>query len=625
MQKIIQLHPTSDCNRIGSKECSFCSYRDNDDKHYLDKNRMINALIDGVCYDYNIAKFSGGGEPLLHPDIENIMSIAQLFGYTNYLQTNGDYLQNVHRDLVHDIRVSFGDGIKFSVPKIKVDGYSYVVTSQPDYNNLNNLIDYAICTKSYVKVTQDDTGSNVPSIREIISNTIESPLVTYWDVNVYHQGFITCPSAIKSPVLGYDGYFYPCCLDENEPVVIIRNNELHNIPIKHTKIGDYCFDNGYIESKFVRSGEEILEFILSLGKSIRVSKDHTMLVGSDIVFKNEYWAKRSKEIDSYQLIEKKASEIGIGDMLPVITNVEVPIAVTNIPLEMYSILGYYVAEGWFSEEKKQVGFMFGHKENAWKIFEQLMFALGITYRVYIRETGRQYSIYDASLMQYVRLCGSKSYLKCIPSMVFNSSIEAKKAFLKAYIDGDGYVQFPSKHCNGFKLSSCTVSRQLASDLILLYWQLGITAGVFNDGVEQIEGRQVNIRDRYRVRVSGYYNLKHIKDILCVDIYKGAKSQKKALGFPKTNNLMFLPVKKIGTFNSQKLYDISVSGTNSFFAGVGGVLVHNCRTQYAKEPMWGYNKSMRMAGNFPFSFDGRGCTRCYYDINTNRNPNCVENI
>jgi organic radical activating enzyme len=206
--KILQVHPTSVCNR---NCCSFCSYRSNNKEEYLTFNEVFDFLLNGIVYNYRIAKFSGGGEPLCHPQILSMFKAAKKLGYTIYIQTNGILLDYIFRDTVDNIRVSYGDGIKFSPDKVDVDGYSYVVTTNPDYDNLNKLVNYAIDNNKYVKITQDDTGEYFIPIKAIKYNVPNSPLITYWDVTKYHKGFRNCPSATNSPLLGFDSYIYPCC------------------------------------------------------------------------------------------------------------------------------------------------------------------------------------------------------------------------------------------------------------------------------------------------------------------------------------------------------------------------------------------------------------------------------
>lgn len=221
MISMLQIHPTLECNR----HCSFCSYRDDIDTDALSFSVISNHLRQAALLGCKALKVSGGGEPLLYPDIVSLFRRAKNFNLKIYLQTNGMLLNDIHRSLCDDIRVSYGDGISFDEEKenIKPDGYSYIVTSKPDYVNLKHLMEYAIQHSLYVRVALDDTSVDVPRPEEILHHIPSLRLhkgattipithkYTLWDNNHFHQGRNPCSSSIKTPLLGADGYWYPCC------------------------------------------------------------------------------------------------------------------------------------------------------------------------------------------------------------------------------------------------------------------------------------------------------------------------------------------------------------------------------------------------------------------------------
>ena len=227
---MIQIHPTLNCNN----RCSFCSYREsrgltiddcrlmiektsqssiiNQQSRELPYDKIEKVLYRAKCLGYTELKISGGGEPLLYKRIISLLCLAKYSGYYTYLQTNGTMLSMVHKRFVDDVRISIGDGIDFAKCKTKhfANGYNYVVTANPDYDNLNNVIMSAINHNQYVKITQDDTDiENAVSMDEIRNHIPQNPLITLWDVFSYQEGTNPCES--KSPLLGADGYWYPCC------------------------------------------------------------------------------------------------------------------------------------------------------------------------------------------------------------------------------------------------------------------------------------------------------------------------------------------------------------------------------------------------------------------------------
>ena len=245
--KIIQLHPTLYCEQ----NCTWCPYQGSHDDSEIPFAEIQRQLL-RYRSSTNILKISGGGSPTLYRDFAELLKFARQVGYEIYLQTeNSPLLDSLVREYCHDIRVSFGDGIPFSPPNISVDGFSYVISRSPEYDNLNELITYAEKKRMYVRVTQDDTDlENIPTIEQIMTHikppnpqppnppcplirglgvggsqggintipagTTEGNRLTgfgfnlrFWDALDYHHGKNPCP-CYDSPLLTPLGWF-PCC------------------------------------------------------------------------------------------------------------------------------------------------------------------------------------------------------------------------------------------------------------------------------------------------------------------------------------------------------------------------------------------------------------------------------
>jgi molybdenum cofactor biosynthesis enzyme MoaA len=225
--KVLQIHPTLKCNSF----CHWCAYGRQKYNDELSLEKIYRELSSVHLSGCEMIKISGGGEPTVYGDLIPMLFWARQLGYTVYLQTNGLKLDHLIRQLCCDIRISSGDGKPFVQPEINPNGFSYVVSREPDYDNLNRLIEFAISKGLYVRITQDDTDlENVPTIAEIQSNIArdyESSFINrgvseanrlaagdypirFWDALDYHRGRNPCPSS-ESPLLGADGYWYPCC------------------------------------------------------------------------------------------------------------------------------------------------------------------------------------------------------------------------------------------------------------------------------------------------------------------------------------------------------------------------------------------------------------------------------
>ena len=226
--KVFQLHPTLDCNRT----CAWCPYLGEGDAEipFTELQRQLLQERKSGC---PILKVSGGGEATCYPYFKDILCYAYEIGYVVYLQTNGILLDSFMRQNIFDIRISYGDGIVFSPPDIRPNGFSYVVSANPEYGNLTEVIKYAQKHKIYIRVTPDDTDlENVPTIDEIKANlpTAFHPrmdfqlikpgvsetdrlnserLVRFWDALDFHSGKNPCP-CYDSPLFTPFGWF-PCC------------------------------------------------------------------------------------------------------------------------------------------------------------------------------------------------------------------------------------------------------------------------------------------------------------------------------------------------------------------------------------------------------------------------------
>lgn len=145
--------------------------------------------------------------------LDTVLGIAKGLGMFIHLQTNGIELTPTHRHLVDDVRISYGDSSSFEEPDVLPDGFSYVVTRAPDYDNLNRLIEYARSHRMYVRVVQDETDIEAtPTVSEIQQNlSAVSGLLNFWDGKSWHRGMNPCTPSVTAPLVGADGYIYPCC------------------------------------------------------------------------------------------------------------------------------------------------------------------------------------------------------------------------------------------------------------------------------------------------------------------------------------------------------------------------------------------------------------------------------
>jgi len=143
----IHLFITNDCNL----NCDKCYYRNkNSDIKYLDFNIIKNLFLEWK--DNGVKSVAiGGGEPLLHKNIEDIVELGKELGFFMSITTNGTIRKNVRPNRLH---ISFDrlhptfnniklvqDTINFYRNKVGVDkiGINHVVSSLEDLERVKGL------------------------------------------------------------------------------------------------------------------------------------------------------------------------------------------------------------------------------------------------------------------------------------------------------------------------------------------------------------------------------------------------------------------------------------------------------------------------------------------------------
>lgn len=123
-----------------------------------------------------------------------------------------------------------------------------------------------------------------------------------------------------------------------------------------------------------------------------------------------------------------------------------------------------------------------------------------------------------NLFLNVLKCGHKTFGKQVPWIMFNVKEELKKEFLKGYLRGDGTmrIRMPEdrKH-HSIEISAKTVSRKLASDLVLLSLQLGLFPSIEEFEARDdysILGNKVKCRSGYRIVYSRIEDMLPLKDV-----------------------------------------------------------------------------------------------------------------
>lgn len=221
----VQLVPTNRCNLA----CKYCSFKESDRTLELSKDDL-EGIVD-MCKELGTKgiTITGGGEPLLHPYINELIRSIHNKGMKIGLVSNGkqlDRLEPENINLLTWYRISFDTNRKLDDTFIQnLDriveanktcdlAFSYVVSSKTDGKDLKRLVEYANTHKfSHVRVVEDIFNPGISSMREIkeLLGDTNTDLVVFQGKKEHVRGERDCLISLVKPFIGADGYIYPCC------------------------------------------------------------------------------------------------------------------------------------------------------------------------------------------------------------------------------------------------------------------------------------------------------------------------------------------------------------------------------------------------------------------------------
>lgn len=215
---VLHIMPTSICNL----KCEFCSIKDRNVCESLNLDTEIIPLVKELKKrGLKAVIISGGGEPLLYKQFENLIEFLYNSNLEIGLITNGTLLSKYDNKLFEKmtwIRISINSleyGGVVNIPNLQnpILGFSYIVTEKTTNKMLNKIQNLAIENNiEYVRLlpdcaqSQDKILEGHKKVKKIVKK-LGSPF--------FHQYKIpTCPESCFlgyfHPVLYCDGNIYPC-------------------------------------------------------------------------------------------------------------------------------------------------------------------------------------------------------------------------------------------------------------------------------------------------------------------------------------------------------------------------------------------------------------------------------
>ena len=225
----IQLYPTNLCNL----NCSFCSCANRNKTDVLPYSEIKSIVRTAKSLGCRAVTISGGGEPSLHPEINEIIKFISKNGMRVGLTTNGISLDNIANSILNNhvtwLRISHSDLRTFYTPykehlykKLRncprVDwGFSYVVTDAINYPVLTEIIKFSNEYNAvYVRLVSDLLQlENIIDMQTIKNNlahdNVDDSLVIYQGRKQFTYGRKKCLISLLKPVINANGMIYPCC------------------------------------------------------------------------------------------------------------------------------------------------------------------------------------------------------------------------------------------------------------------------------------------------------------------------------------------------------------------------------------------------------------------------------
>ncbi len=241
--------------------------------------------------------------------------------------------------------------------------------------------------------------------------------------------------------------------------------------------------------------------------------------------------------------------------------------------KLAELLGWYVAEGYARKGNRLYQVCWGViddevKKKISSLVEEVFGKRPKIYKNAVVLSGRiYYEIFRALKV------GENAKNKAVPDFVLNGNSEIVKAFLRGFIEGDGYV--------GKFISIASVNLNLLKQVSLLFSRLGILT---HFGHEKREITKGSVAEKYRkdgrpIESELYYlkifseDVDKVREFL--EFKKGEDYNRRGKRVQSIGNLALVKVKKVEatTPRTSYVYDLEVEGTHTFFAD--SAFVHNC--------------------------------------------------
>jgi len=217
----VQWMPTNACNM----QCDFCSCSERNRSLEMPIDEALRVIGDFAQLGCKAVTITGGGEPLMHPYITEMIEAFHEAGILVGLVTNGLLLDRLSQKVIGLLtwcRISNADNRTFSagyrrildrVTQVPIDwAFSHVVTSTPNLSEIVRVVKYANKRAfTHVRLVGDllePEAVQLGSVREVLQGIDQ--LVLYQPRKKFVRSG-SCLIGYVKPVVAPDFKMYLCC------------------------------------------------------------------------------------------------------------------------------------------------------------------------------------------------------------------------------------------------------------------------------------------------------------------------------------------------------------------------------------------------------------------------------
>lgn len=210
----IYIEITNICNL----NCDFCPST-NRDKKYMTKEEFENVILKIKDYTKHIY-LHVKGEPLMHPDLDDILNIANRHNLNVNITTNGRMLSNklatINKNKIRQLNISLHSYNNISEISNLLDVIDNIENSYVSLRLWNNNDNTEILKllESHYNVNINMTGNRFKLNNQVF---LDKDVLFAWpDINKeVISNYGTCRGGKSQLAILVDGTVVPCCLDNN--------------------------------------------------------------------------------------------------------------------------------------------------------------------------------------------------------------------------------------------------------------------------------------------------------------------------------------------------------------------------------------------------------------------------